>query len=297
MHIPIPNSESLKTALSLSSNPTHFATGGYKAVFKYTLPTGKHEALKAIYIPKAENEEDNLLRNQLVARARREIEALSQCNSASIVKLGSIPATPVFLDKADYLVYSEEMLAGRALVHKLSPGAVPLDYKSLKALLLALLEVIESLQTIGYLHRDIKPENIMGTGAPNRPFVLLDMGIAYKLRGTNITQGPNPPGTLRYMAPELLLPNYKDSMDIRSELYSAALTIYVLAAKQHPFAPAPEHDYATMYRIVNVRPNPLNTLRPDLPNEFCRIIDRCIRKRSALRYNNFDTIRQKLELI
>lgn len=290
MHFPIPKPEELKQALNLQSDPVHFATGGFKAVFRNTSNRGIEEALKAIHIPKAKTEEEKLQRNQLVARAKREIDALRKCGSPAIVKLGSVEAKMLHLHTADYLTYSEEMLGGEALNHRLAPKSEMMDFESLRLLLATLVDLIRDLFQLGYLHRDIKPDNIMDTGNPNRRFVLLDMGIAYKMQGTDITQGPNPPGTLRYMAPELLGPNYKDSMDFRSELYSAGLTIYVLAAKQHPFAPDPANAYATMYRIMNSRPKPLSELRRDLPADFCRIIDRCIRKRSALRYSSFDAI-------
>lgn len=290
MHFPIPKPEELQQALNLTNAPKHFATGGFKAVYHFTNDEGDEEALKAIHIPKAQTEEEKLQRNQLVARAKREIAALEDCASPGIVKLGSIKAEMVHLGTADYLVYSEEMLAGEALNHRLLLSSESMDYASLRQLFIALVNLIRDLYDLGYMHRDIKPDNIMDTGDPDRRFVLLDMGIAYKMQGTDITQGPNPPGTLRYMAPELLGPNYKDSMDFRSELYSAGLTVYVLAAKQHPFAPNPANAYATMYRIMNTKPVSLHVLRTDLPPDFCRIIDRCIRKRSALRYSSFTAI-------
>jgi len=296
-NFPIPTGLELQQKMNLPNTPVYHRRGGFKAVYTMKNARNVDEALKAIFIPRAESEQERLQRNQLIARAKREIAALSECSSAGIVKLGGIKAEMVELQHADYLVYSEEMLKGEPLASRLAPGSPQMDFESLRLLLLTLVRLIGDLHAINYLHRDIKPDNIMDTGDPNRRFVALDMGIAYKLHGTDITQGPNPPGTLRYMAPELLGPNYKDSMDYRSEIYSAGLTVYVLASKSHPFAPMPEHAYATLYRIMNTHPQPLARLRPDLPQAFCQIIDRCIRKRAALRYSSIDILINEIERI
>lgn len=114
------------------------------------------------------------------------------------------------------------------------------------------------------------------------------------MHGTQLTQCGSPPGTVRYMAPELLNPGYKDVMDFRCDLYAAGLTIYVLASGMHPFAPKPEYEHATIYRILNERPHLLADLCPDLPPAFCAIIDRCIRKKPALRYAKIELIEKAL---
>jgi len=97
------------------------------------------------------------------------------------------------------------------------------------------------------------------------------------------------------MAPELLQPNYKDVMDFRCDLYSAALTIYELATGMHPFSPKPEHDYATIYRIMNEKPEPLAAYRKDIPKAFCTVIDRCLKKNPALRYARISLVRDALK--
>jgi serine/threonine-protein kinase len=83
-------------------------------------------------------------------------------------------------------------------------------------------------------------------------------------------------------------------MDFRCDLYAAGLTLYVLASGTHPFAPRPEHQYATVYRIMNTIPLPLTTLRGDLPAKFCAMIDRCIRKKPALRYARIELVEDEL---
>jgi len=296
MNIQEPNTETLQKALHLETAPEYVATGGFKAVYKFRTPQGIDEALKAVYIPSANTDEETLQRNQLIARATREIKALEQCEHPNIVKLGSVKAAMRALDGQDYLVYSEEFLPGKSLAAWMNQ-ANQATFSDLWILMRSMTDLIGALSGLGYLHRDIKPDNIMETRDSGRRFVALDMGIAYKMEGTQLTRGGSPPGTVRYMAPELLKPDYKDNMDFRCDLYSAGLTVYVLATKSHPFAPRPEHAYATVYRIMNTLPNPLAQLRPDLPDGFCRIIDRCIKKRPALRYGNLRQLADELERI
>ena len=305
MGFPVPSVEKIQKALNLSESPAFVSKGGFKAVYKAKLYNGYEEAIKAVFISPSEDysdqtdrnsdisEQDALLKKQLTARAFREIEALSQKPSSYLVHLGSIAPKIHCLDGCDYLIYSEEFLSGDPLSKWLEERYRP-SFEEVRLIFVTLVKLIRDLVSIGYLHRDIKPDNIMNTGNSERPFVLLDLGIAYKMHATELTQGGSPPGTLRYMAPELLKPDYKEHMGFRSDLYAAALTVYVLASGKHPFAPRPESMYATAYRILNSAPDPLTSLRPDFPTEFCSIIDRCIRKRPALRYGNLEQLESDL---
>ena len=293
MQFPIPSVLDIQQALGLPSTPVFIKRGGFKAVYRMRNALGIDEALKAIFLPSANTDEETLVRDQLVARAQREIAALQACPSKYLVSLGSIPARTHRLGVYDYLVYSEEYLPGKPLnmwIGRLPPPT----YAEIRLLFQALIGLIRDLSKIGYLHRDIKPDNVMATGLPDRPFVMLDLGIAYKMHGTELTQGGSPPGTLRYMAPELLKPDYKDNMDFRCDLYAAGLTVYVVASGTHPFAPKPASQYATAYRIINSTPQPLASYRADFPGGFCSIIDRCIRKRPALRYARLDLVEEEL---
>ena len=57
-----------------------------------------------------------------------------------------------------------------------------------------------------------------------RPFVLLDLGIAFSVFDTPLTfdaQNRMPPGTFRYLAPEMLQLNFRETIDFRSDVYAA----------------------------------------------------------------------------
>lgn len=108
------------------------------------------------------------------------------------------------------------------------------------------------------VHRDIKPQNIIRTDNPSRQFVLLDLGLAYSMRESGITRDSVAiPGTLLYIAPEMLKPHFREALDFRSDLYTAALTVYEYATRVHPFRSTPQAAGQTLYRILKERPKPL----------------------------------------
>ena len=276
-------------------NSLHYVgTGGFKAVYKGNI-SGQEEAIKLIYLPPEDDEFER--REEITARIKREFDILRQCQTAYLVKLGRMPLELITIKDIDYLIYSEEFIEGDSLKTKVQNKYSP-DLNELKLLTNCLMECLVELNSVNLIHRDIKPGNIMATPDPVRPFILLDLGIAFKIRGTDLTvRGGGPIGTLQYIAPELFRPDYKDSLDIRSDIYSAGVTIFEYASGLHPLTKAGEEDIATMYRILKIQPEKLYSKRPDIPEQFCKMIDRCIKKMPALRFPNPSKVLKQLEEI
>jgi serine/threonine protein kinase len=268
------------------------AAGGFKAVFKAKVGE-KVEAVKIAYIPSAAMEDSS--REEIALRVKREIDALKLCRTNRLVKLGSIELQGLSIRGRDYVIYSEEFLEGETLKDKIARGHRP-DSEELNLLARCLMEALRELESIDHIHRDVKPGNIMALSSPERPFVLLDLGIAYKMQGTELTvHGAGPPGTLLYMAPELFRPDYKEVLDIRSDIYSAGVTLFEYATGEHPLARRGEDLATTVYRIVRYAPAKLATLRHDLPEWLTNAIDRSIKKMPALRYRNPQALLNQLE--
>jgi serine/threonine protein kinase len=288
----VPNIEELQRARDDLDAIELVAVGGFKAVFKAT-GAKRTEAVKLVYIPPESEEETS--RDEIVARVKREIDVLRHCTSNKLVKLGSIEMETVSIGGHDYLIYSEEFLTGESLKQRISARYRP-GLDELRILGFCLAEALQDIERTGHIHRDVKPGNVMATDLAERPFVLLDLGIAFKLRGTDLTlRGGGPPGTLRYMAPELLTPDYKNALDIRSDIYSAGVTIFEYAAGEHPIVGRAEDAVTTALAIIQRPAKKLQSLRGDLPEVFCSAIERCIKKLPALRYPNPKTLLQELE--
>lgn len=293
MSINIPPISDLCSTFPQVSSLAIFNTGGFKIVFRATI-SGETEALKLIPLPPLSQDEQRIAyRIEALGRIRREYQALSSCLIPELVKLGSLPLTECNLAGIDYIAYSEEFLSGRDLndIIRNDPN-IPNEIE-LKLLSSCLLRAIRELWNKGYIHRDIKPANVIKLGVPTRPFVLLDLGIAQSISETALTYNPTarlPVATYRYMAPERANPLFRDRLDFRSDLYSAALTVYEYATKNHPYARNADDDVLTISRAINVLPSPLKSTRSDLDEAFCQLIDQMLRKKPALRPSNLEQL-------
>lgn len=257
--------------------------GGFKTVYKTSI-NGKAEVLKVAFIPTDPNDESVYDENK--NRLLREIRILGSSDIQELVHLGTMAFKEFSIDDFSYIIYSEEYLDGESIRKLISNGYTP-SVNELAQLGLVCMTAIQYLwDTHSTIHRDIKPGNVIKTSNPNRPFVLLDLGVAYVVGGTPLTHNPSMiPGTRYYLAPEMFENDFRGSIDFRSDLYGVALLLYEFASKINPFYEPEDQIHQTVFRIYSTTPKPLKTLRSDLPDEFCNLIDALLRKKPALRPN------------
>jgi serine/threonine protein kinase len=142
----------------------------------------------------------------------------------------------------------------------------------------------------GIVHRDIKPENIM----IRRDGIcqIMDFGLA-KLRqakGTSrLTKEGSTLGTVGYMSPEQV--QGRDA-DHRSDIFSLGVVLYEMLSGQSPFNGV--HETAIMYEIVNVDPNPISSLKPEVDPELDAIVLECLAKEPFERYQSAAEIAKDL---
>jgi serine/threonine protein kinase len=300
MQVAAPTVEQLRSKLPEITDAVLLQQGGFKAVYRATIG-GRVEALKLVHIPKTSNDEaGELFRKECLGRVIREIHVLADCASPLLVKLGGITASEIDFVGESFIVYSEEFLDGSDLRVLIQQQWKPQEAE-LKLLFVCLIKAIQQLWTLParVIHRDIKPHNVVRLGKPERPFVLLDLGIAFAVLETSLTVNPShrdPPGTFVYLAPEMLQPNFRDTIDYRSDLYAAALTIYECAAGHHPFARRPEARGTTLSRVLFESPPQLSTVRADLSKPFCQLVDSMLKKIPALRPANLTLLIRQLEI-
>ena len=168
----------------------------------------------------------------------------------------------------------------------------------LRLLFATLLKAIRELWGYGYIHRDIKPKNVMKLNNPDRQFVLLDLGIAYSVQETGLTANPGqrmPLATYRYLAPEMMSLNFRETIDYRCDLYTAALTVFEYGAQQHPLAQSKDDMMRTISRALHQPAESLSRLRSDLSADFCQLIDQMLKKKPALRPANLNLLIKRME--
>ena len=135
----------------------------------------------------------------------------------------------------------------------------------------------------GVIHRDIKPDNIMLERASERAIVT-DFGIALGTNDANQSGGAVI-GTARYMSPEQAC---GEPVDGRSDLYSLGATVFYALTGRAPF------DAATLPGILALQltqPAPsVQLARPEVPSKLALVIDRCLRKEPADRFQSGDDL-------
>ena len=242
-----------------------------------------------------------------LARFEREAQtaaALNHPNIAIIYDVGS--ETRPDGSQINYIV--EEYLEGQTLQELLKRGRLSRQ----KALSMAI-EIGEGLAAInaaGIVHRDLKPANIFITSAGH--LKILDFGLAKLIQPPRTEPvGENSPtltfsltgmvagqviGTPGYMAPE----QFGDSeVDQRVDIFAFGTVLYEMLSGHHPFQGKKSQSihtsqgksihksiHSTIHRILNEPPLPIDELEPTLPLRLQWIVEKCLQKDPAARYQH-----------
>lgn len=140
----------------------------------------------------------------------------------------------------------------------------------------------------GVIHRDVKPDNVMLDQGSGRAMIA-DFGIAHAADDASLTGPGQLVGTPEYMSPEQAFGN---PVDGRSDLYSLGATAFFSLTGRPLFTgPSP---LAVVSRHLNEPPPPLATVRPDLPSELTRAVDRCLSKTPEQRFSTGEELAEAL---
>jgi serine/threonine protein kinase len=137
----------------------------------------------------------------------------------------------------------------------------------------------------GVVHRDIKPDNLLILN--NGRVKISDFGVAAAL-GSDFASGHS--GSPPYMSPEQCR---GESVDGRSDIYSLGVTLYLLLTGRRPFLGETAQALILMHQQDDYPP--LNELRPGLPRELERIVNRMLAKDPVNRYESAEELGEDLE--
>jgi serine/threonine protein kinase len=147
----------------------------------------------------------------------------------------------------------------------------------------------------GMIHRDVEPGNIIidrrGTAK------LLDMGLARFYRDdqdllTIKYDDKNVLGTADYVAPEQT--RNSRAIDVRADIYGLGAAFYFALAGHPPFP-----DMSLAEKIIahqTKQPRSLREIRPDVPQELARLIDKMMAKDPKDRFQTAQEVVDALEI-
>jgi serine/threonine protein kinase/Tol biopolymer transport system component len=211
-------------------------------------------------------------------REAKAVAALSHPNILAIFEFG----------RSDGIAYAAtELLEGETLRKLLASGAPPLRKALEYAVQIA--NGLAAAHEKGIVHRDVKPDNIFVT--TDGRVKILDFGLARledssgsSVNADTVTRNTDPGvvmGTAGYMSPEQVkgLP-----ADHRSDIFSFGAVLYELVSGNRAFRK--ETTAETMTAILKQAPPDLERIAPAVPPGLVRIVDHCLEKSAAERFQS-----------
>jgi Protein kinase domain len=205
------------------------------------------------------------------ARAEREVDAATRLRHPRCLRALALSRD----DRHVYVAYP--YIAGHTLREALRGGSLD-DWSAVEAAA-QVLEALAHAHGKGVVHRDVKPANIMLEDGDEVSIRLLDFGLAQLEHADTLTAVGDVPGTLAYIAPERLA---GEEASGAADVWAVGVLLWEALAGRHPFWAVSPLETA---RRVEQGAQPLAQLRPDLPRELSRAVDRMLsldpRKRPA----------------
>ncbi|MHC4223626.1 MAG: serine/threonine protein kinase, partial [Planctomycetota bacterium] len=150
-----------------------------------------------------------------------------------------------------------------------------------------MLDALHEIHDRGVVHRDIKPENVVIT--PDHRVLLMDLGVARRETGHELTQAGVFIGSLVYAAPEQFLGS---EVGPRADLYAFGVTLFELATGGLPFD---AEDISNLMRQkLEGEIEPPRSVNPDLDGFLDQVIFTCVQHEMADRFASAAEVRRIL---
>lgn len=214
-------------------------------------------------------------------RFRREAHSVAQMNNPNIVNIYDSGEETVTTETGEiehlpYLVM--EYVKGQTLRDILKVNGA-LSQRDAEQVMMGVLNALEYSHRMGIIHRDIKPGNIMIS--EQGVVKVMDFGIARAIddSAATMTQSQGVVGTAQYLSPEQAR---GESVDMRSDLYSAGCVLYEMLTGRPPFTG--DSAVAIAYQHVSEVATPPSTIVPGLPKMWDSICAKAMAKDRQNRY-------------
>jgi len=229
---------------------------------------------------------------EAVARFTREARAATKIKGEHVVRVIDVGQ---FQTGEPYIVM--EYLQGRDLGQVVRergpmPVAEAVDY------VLQGCEALAEAHALGIVHRDLKPANLFVTKHPDGSALVkvLDFGISKLTNAAGsgpdlgLTKTSAMMGSPLYMSPEQMA-SARD-VDAGTDIWAIGAVLYELLSGRPPFDAETLPQLCAM--VLQSRAAPLDEVRPEVPAEVARIVDRCLEKDRAKRFRDVGELARAL---
>ncbi|MGE4481449.1 protein kinase domain-containing protein [Acidocella sp.] len=223
-------------------------------------------AIKTVKLPNQEDEEAQ----EELARFKREAQAAGRLSHPNIVGVFDYGETP----ELAYIVM--EFVDGMTLKHVLDKGE-RFKIPEIVWIMEGLMTGLQFSHGRGVVHRDIKPANVMLTKAGE--VKIADFGIA-RIESSSMTQAGTMLGTPSYMSPEQFM---GQTVDARTDLYSAGVLLYQLLTGEKPFDGGLT---AIMHKVLHTEPPAPSALSVTVTPALDAVVKKAMAKRPDDRFSS-----------
>ena len=160
----------------------------------------------------------------------------------------------------------------------------PLALDEFFTISIALARTLAAIHEQRIVHRDIKPSNLLIQPSTQQVFIA-DFGISDLLDSErrHLYESDALRGSLPYISPEQTGRTNR-RVDFRSDLYSLGASFYELLTGVRPFQGV--SSAALIHAHLTRRPQPLRSLRPEIPALLSAMVLRLLEKAPELRYQS-----------
>ncbi|HZT53651.1 MAG TPA: serine/threonine-protein kinase, partial [Gaiellaceae bacterium] len=213
---------------------------------------------------------------EIVGRFSREARAAAKIHSEHVARVIDVG---VLESGAPYMVM--EYLEGTDLAQRIAAHG-PLAPAEAARTVLEACEALAEAHAAGIVHRDLKPANLFLARRPDRSVTVkvLDFGISKApVGGGGVTSTRAVMGSPHYMSPEQLVS--AKHVDARSDIWSLGIVLYEALVGSPPYVADTMPEIVA--KILQTPTPSVRALRPELPAEIERVVERCMAKDPARR--------------
>ena len=251
--------------------------GGQKMVYRSALQ-GVPCVVKIVPIP------DTAHSDEVLERARREVELLSSVESPYVVRVLS-EAVEVG-DRPEAVCWVEELLDGSDLGDLMDTFPWQLD--DVWALIKDVAEGLSACHELDVVHRDLSPGNVRRRASGR--FALMDPGFARHLSKTALT-GVYQPGTPGYCTPEHVPGGHPMPA---SDMFALGILAFQALTGRLP-VPYSGDQGAYWDALRRADAPAVKTGRDDVPDDLANVVDRCLQRQAARRYLDAAELMEELQ--